>query len=89
MRQPTALFVGLDVHKDSIAEEIADGVWSIYFCRVLLGRLDERDYLVRGLRSGNQVLPMLPVHSTEGEARIWRRDFSDIPTTRKRCSPSE
>ncbi len=73
MRQPTALFVGLDVHKDSIAEEIADGVWSIYFCRVLLGRLDERDYLVRGLRSGNQVLPMLPVHSTEGEARIWRR----------------
>ena len=32
-------------------EEIDDGIWSIYFCRVLLGRLDERDYLVRGLRS--------------------------------------
>jgi hypothetical protein len=24
-----------------------DGVWSIYFCRVLLGRVDERDYIIR------------------------------------------
>ena len=29
-------------------EEIDDGIWSIYFCRVLLGRLDERDYIIRG-----------------------------------------
>jgi putative transposase len=28
-------------------EEIADGVWSIHFCRVLLGRVDERDYIIR------------------------------------------
>jgi len=28
-------------------EEVADGIWSIYFCRVLLGRIDERDYIVR------------------------------------------
>ena len=29
-------------------EEVADGIWSIYFCRVLLVRLDERDYVIRG-----------------------------------------
>jgi hypothetical protein len=29
-------------------EETDDGVWSIYFCQVLLGRLDERDYIIRG-----------------------------------------
>jgi putative transposase len=28
-------------------EEIADGVWSIYFCHVLIARLDERDYVIR------------------------------------------
>ena len=28
-------------------EEVADGLWSIYFCRVLLGRIDERDYIIR------------------------------------------
>jgi putative transposase len=39
------------IHYPVGLEEIADGIWSIYFCRVLLGRLDERDYLVRGLRS--------------------------------------
>lgn len=29
-------------------EEVADGIWSIYFGRVLLARLDERDYIIRG-----------------------------------------
>jgi transposase InsO family protein len=29
-------------------EEVNDGVWSIYFCQVLIARLDERDYLIRG-----------------------------------------
>ncbi len=29
-------YVGLD--------EVADGVWSVYFGELLLGRLDERDY---------------------------------------------
>jgi putative transposase len=28
-------------------EEIDDGVWSIYFCHVLIARLDERDYVIR------------------------------------------
>jgi hypothetical protein len=23
------------------------GIWSIYFCNVLLGRIDERDYIIR------------------------------------------
>ena len=29
-------------------EETGDGIWSLYFYDVLLGRLDERDYKVRG-----------------------------------------
>jgi len=29
------------------SEEIDDGIWSIYFCDVLLGRVDERDYIIR------------------------------------------
>jgi len=28
-------------------EEVDDGIWSIYFCRVLLARLDERDFVIR------------------------------------------
>ncbi|MGH2375919.1 MAG: IS481 family transposase [bacterium] len=28
-------------------DEVDDGIWSIYFCRVLLGRLDERDFVIR------------------------------------------
>ena len=28
-------------------EEIDDGIWSIYFCNVLLARLNERDYILR------------------------------------------
>jgi transposase InsO family protein len=28
-------------------EEVDDGLWSIYFCTVLLARLDERDYTLR------------------------------------------
>ena len=28
-------------------EEVADGILSIHFCRVLLGRVDERDYIIR------------------------------------------
>jgi hypothetical protein len=28
-------------------EEVGDGIWSIHFARVLLGRLDERDYIIR------------------------------------------
>ena len=29
-------------------EETADGIWSIYFNTVLLAKLDERDYIIRG-----------------------------------------
>jgi putative transposase len=28
-------------------EEVDDGIWSIHFCHVLLGRVDERDYIIR------------------------------------------
>ena len=28
-------------------KKVADGIWSIHFCRVLLGRVDERDYIIR------------------------------------------
>jgi transposase InsO family protein len=28
-------------------EEVDDGIWSIHFCQVLLGRVDERDYVIR------------------------------------------
>jgi putative transposase len=28
-------------------EEVDDGVWSIYFCNILLARVDERDYVLR------------------------------------------
>lgn len=27
--------------------QIDDGIWSIHFCHVLLGRVDERDYVIR------------------------------------------
>ena len=27
-------------------EEVDDGIWSIYFCNVLLARVDERDYVI-------------------------------------------
>jgi hypothetical protein len=29
-------------------EETADGIWSIYFNTVLLAKLDEPDYIIRG-----------------------------------------
>jgi hypothetical protein len=29
-------------------EEVGDGIWSIHFGKVLLARLDERDYILRG-----------------------------------------
>jgi hypothetical protein len=28
-------------------EEVDDGIWSIYFCNVLLARVDERDFILR------------------------------------------
>jgi putative transposase len=32
-------------------EEIDDGIWSLYFCHVLLTRIDERDYILRAWRT--------------------------------------
>ena len=29
-------------------EEVDDGIWSLHFCHVLLGRIDERDSIIRG-----------------------------------------
>ncbi len=29
-------------------EEVDDGIWSVFFCNVLLGRIDERRALIKG-----------------------------------------
>jgi putative transposase len=43
------LFIANALKQHTIGlEEVADGIWSIYFCQVLLARLDERDYVIRG-----------------------------------------
>jgi putative transposase len=43
------LFIANALKQHTIGlEEIADGIWSIHFCRVLIGRLDEREYIIRG-----------------------------------------
>jgi hypothetical protein len=39
---------GLNISAIIGLEEVGDGIWSIHFCRVLLARLDERDYVIRG-----------------------------------------
>lgn len=36
------------IHEDIALEEVADGLWSLYFYTVLLARLDERDYKING-----------------------------------------
>lgn len=36
-------------------EEVADGVWSVYFGPVLLGRFDERDGRIRGAHNRNRL----------------------------------
>ena len=43
------LFIAHALKQHSIGlDEIDDGVWSIYFGQVLLARLDERDFVIRG-----------------------------------------
>ena len=43
------LFIANSLKQHMIAlDEVDDGIWSIYFCNVLLARLDERDYIIRG-----------------------------------------
>lgn len=42
------LFIANSLKQQVIGlEEVDDGVWSIYFCNVLLARVDERDYVIR------------------------------------------
>jgi hypothetical protein len=44
----TLLFIATALTQHPVGlEEGDDGVWSLYFCRVLLGRIDERDYAIR------------------------------------------
>ena len=38
----------LDRVVDDRIEEVDDGIWSLYFCDVLLGRIDERKALMKG-----------------------------------------
>ena len=43
------LFIANSLKQHTIGlEEVDDGIWSIHFCRVLLGRVDERDSIIRG-----------------------------------------
>jgi hypothetical protein len=42
------LFVSNALQQHPIGlEEVDDGIWSLHFCQVLLGRVDERDYVIR------------------------------------------
>ena len=41
------LSTALKAHRVGL-EEVADGIWSLYFCEVLLGRIDERRAVVNG-----------------------------------------
>jgi hypothetical protein len=41
------LSTALKAHRVGL-EEVDDGIWSLYFCDVLLGRIDERTALVKG-----------------------------------------
>jgi hypothetical protein len=43
---PTGNWPGMN--SNAGLEEVADGVWSIYLGTVLLGRLDERTYVIHG-----------------------------------------
>jgi putative transposase len=46
--QHRLLFIANALKQHTIGlEEVDDGIWSIHFCNVLLGRLDERDYIIR------------------------------------------
>lgn len=43
------VFIASALHSHLIGlEEINTGVWSVYLCNVLLARIDERDFVVRG-----------------------------------------
>jgi len=47
--QKRLLFIAQSLTNHHIGlEETEDGIWSIYFNTVLLGKLDERDYIIRG-----------------------------------------
>ncbi|MEO6332370.1 MAG: hypothetical protein ABIV11_10355 [Gemmatimonadaceae bacterium] len=41
------LSIALRQHRIGL-EEVDDGIWSLYFCNVLLGRIDERKALIKG-----------------------------------------
>jgi hypothetical protein len=43
------LYLSTALRQHRIAlEEVEDGIWSVYFCDVLLGRIDERKALMKG-----------------------------------------
>jgi hypothetical protein len=42
------LFIAQSLEQHAVGlEETADGIWSLYFCQVLLGKIDEREYVIR------------------------------------------
>ena len=45
--QKRLLFIATALKQHIVGlEEVADGIWSLYFCNVLLARIDERDYVL-------------------------------------------
>jgi putative transposase len=50
------LSTALRQHRVALDEEVEDGIWSLYFCDVLLGRIDERTALRKGQLGVTHVL---------------------------------
>ena len=74
-------------------EEVDDGIWSLYFCNVLLGRIDERKALIKGQ------LGVTHVPGSPGDRSCWsltpgdstgqggcRSSFLEPPARSLRCA---
>jgi hypothetical protein len=55
-------------------EEVDDGIWSLFLCDVLLGRIDERKALVKGQLgypcSRLTLLPIFPVAHVDAVRKV-------------------
>src|SRR5439155_23692255 len=65
------LFIANALKQHTIGlEEVDDGIWSIHFCRVLLGRIDERDY---AFEANREVARCAATGCPHVENVAWRR----------------
>jgi hypothetical protein len=54
--RPRLLYLSTALKQHCVGlEEVEDGIWSLHFCGVLLGRIDERREIVRGQLSVTHV----------------------------------